>query len=103
MENSRVYAIADFSPHLFWDVDPAKLELERSASFIIERVLEYGLMQDWNLIKEIYGMERIKDVSLNIRSMDKVTLSFVSTIFGIDKTLFRCYKESQSATSFWNC
>ncbi len=102
MENSTEHTIADFSPHLFWDVDPSKLELERSAAFIIERVLEYGLMEDWNLIKRVYGLERIKDVSLNIRSMDKVTLSFVSTFFGIDKTLFRCYKESQLATSFWN-
>ena len=103
MEEKSGYSISDFSPHLFWDVDPSKLDLERSAAYIVEKVLEYGLMEDWVLLKKIYGLERIKVISLQIRSLDNVTLSFVSTIFKIEKNKFRCFKNSQLATNFWNC
>jgi len=40
----------DFSDHLFWDVDKTQLDIDVSAAFVIERVLEYGLMKDWNLL-----------------------------------------------------
>jgi hypothetical protein len=54
--------------------------------------LEYGLLKDWNLHKEICGLDTIKEVSLNLRTGDAVTLSYLSIIFNIDKTEFRCYK-----------
>jgi hypothetical protein len=39
---------------------------------------------------------------VNLRSMDKVTLSFLAHYFKLDKSSFRCYTESQSTTDFWN-
>lgn len=101
MENSTEHTIADFSPHLFWDVDPSKLELERSAAFIIERVLEYGLMKDWKLIMEIYGMEKIKEVSLKSKYLSPKTHSFVATIFNLPKNAFRCYELRQLNKEHW--
>jgi hypothetical protein len=94
--------IDDFSPHLFWDVDLDGFELNKYQSFFIQRVLEYGKIKDWELIKQLYGMEAIKIAALNARSLDAVTLSFVSTIFNIDKTEFRCYKHRQLFPNLWN-
>jgi hypothetical protein len=94
--------INDFSPYLFWDVDLNGFDLIKFQSFFIQRVLEYGKMKDWNLIKQFYGMEAIKEASLNARSLDAVTLSFVSAIFNIDKTEFRCYKHRQLYPTLWN-
>lgn len=94
--------IADFSQHLFWDVDLSLFDLEKHKVFLIHRVLEYGLIEDWNLIKELYGMEAIKEVALNVRTLDAVTLAFVSNLFGIDKTEFRCYKHRQLYPTYWN-
>ena len=94
--------IDDFSPHLFWDVDLDGFELNKYQSFFIQRVLEYGKIKDWELIKQLYGMEAIKIAALNARSLDAVTLSFVSTIFNIDKTEFRCYKHRQLCPTLWN-
>jgi hypothetical protein len=91
----------DFSDHLFWDVDKTQLDIDLSAAFVIERVLEYGLMKDWNLLKSYYGLDKIKEVSLNIRCLDPVTLSFVSFLFEIPETEFRCYKYTRSAQNFW--
>lgn len=94
--------INDFSKHLFWDVDLNGFELNKYQSFFIQRVLEYGNMKDWQLIKKLYGMEAIKNAALNARSLDAVTLTFVSTIFKIDKTQFRCYKHRQLFQNLWN-
>jgi hypothetical protein len=94
--------ISDFSQHLFWDMDLSDFDFEKHKAFFIQRVLEYGKMSDWKLIKTLYGMEEIKAASLNARSLDAVTLSFVSTIFNIDKTEFRCYKHRQLFPNLWN-
>ena len=92
----------DFSKHLFWDMDLNAFDFELHKSHFIQRVLEYVKMKDWNLIKILYGMEAIKNASLNARSLDAVTLSFVSAIFKIDKTEFRCYKHRQLYPTLWN-
>ena len=94
--------VADFSPHLFWDVDSEKFDLEKHAVQMIQKVLEFGKIEDWELLKLYYGLEKIKNVSLNLRSLDAVTLSFVSTIFKIDKKEFRCYKHRQLYPNLWN-
>jgi len=99
---NKAISIEDFSKHLFWDVDLRSFDLQKHKKFMVERVLEYGMLKDWNLIKELYGKEEIKNISLNIRSLDAVTLSFLSTIFKIDKTEFRCYKHRQLVQNVWN-
>lgn len=36
--------IGQFSSYLFWDVDKDSLDMDEHASYIIKRVLEYGLL-----------------------------------------------------------
>ena len=78
------------------------LSFENSKEQIIYKVVEFGLIKDWNIIKEIYSLETIKTVSLEFRNLDVVTLSFLSTLFNINKSEFRCYKLKQSNLNFWN-
>ncbi len=99
---NKEITISDFSPHLFWDVDLEKFDLEKHKVQMIQKVLEFGKINDWNLLKKYYGLETIKNVSLDLRSMDAVTLSFVSTIFNIDKKEFRCYKHRLLVQNYWN-
>ena len=94
--------IDDFSPHLFWDVDLSEFNFEKHKVHLINKVLEFGLIDDWNLLKQTYGLETIKEVSLNLRSLDVVTLSYLSALFNIDKTEFRCYKHRQLYPTYWN-
>jgi len=94
--------IKDFSSHLFWDTDLSKFDFDKHKSFLIQRVVEYGKLDDWNLIKELYGLETIKEAALNFRTLDVVSLSFLSTLFQIEKSAFRCYKHKQSAPNYWN-
>ena len=95
-------SISDFSPHLFWDVDLNGFDLDKHKEFMIERILEYGMLQDWNNIKKLYGKEVIKEVSLNLRNISPITLSFLTTIFKNEEKEFRCYTSIQSSQNFWN-
>ncbi|MBF0433347.1 MAG: hypothetical protein HQK83_18865 [Fibrobacteria bacterium] len=80
-----------FRKDLFWDVDPEKIDYKQHARFIIERVLSRGSLDDWLYIKAKYTLSEIKKHVVNIRSMDKKSLSFCSKILDIPREEFRCY------------
>ena len=91
-----------FSINLFWDISPEKLDMERNKRFIIQRVLEYGNLSDWKIIKKYYGLSVIGKEMTQVRNLDAVTLSFVSKITGISKNKFRCYTLKQSLPQHWD-
>jgi len=70
--------------------------LGKNLRYVIEPVVTYGKMSDWNAIREHYGLERIRDEMLQSRDLDPKAPSFLSCIFEIPKTQFRCYNTIQS-------
>ena len=98
----QIVTISDFSKHLFWDVDLNDFDFDKHAGFFAQIVIEYGNIDDWNLLKKLYDLDKIKDLALQFRSLDAVSLSYLSTIFKIDKTEFRCYKHKQLFPTYWN-
>ncbi len=99
---SKEITVEDFSQFLFWDVDLNGFDLDQHKIHLIQKVLQYGSLNDWNLLKQLYGLNTIKEVSLNLRSLDAVTLSYLAVIFNIDQTEFRCYKHRQLYPTLWN-
>jgi len=102
MVDTDKYKLTDLSPQLFWDTRVEDVSWDRHDSFIVERVLEYGMMKDWNLIKAAYGLERIKEVSLKLRSLSDLSLSFLCWLYNLEKEQFRCYTLRQSNQAFWH-
>ena len=98
----HLVSIEDFSPHLFWDMDKKDFDLSRHGSQLVFRVVEYGTMKDWELLQKLYDSESLKKIVLNLRDLDKVTVSYLAHYFKVDKTAFRCCKQSQSPQNFWN-
>ena len=94
--------IKAFSKHLFWDVNRERLSLEKDDAYIIRQVLEYGKFQDWQLIKNHYGLKTITKKAMAIRSLEKKALSFISTLSGVPIKKFRCYTIQQSIPPHWN-
>ncbi len=93
---------SSLNKNLFWDVDINTLDFEKHARFIIQRVLLKGDLPDWHELKRIYGIERIKNESLQIRYLDKKTLNLLSLIFNIPKEKFRCYNTKLSTRQLWD-
>ena len=94
--------IADFSPHLFWDVDRSKLNFEKNKSQIVKRVLEYGKLHDWNILQQYYGLAQIGEICKGLRSLDEKSVGFISLLTGLPKESFRCYILKQSIPPHWN-
>ncbi len=101
MEFKSDNPILRFSPHLFWDMDKSKMDLNTSKKQIIHQVVEYGQLDDWNLLRALYTSDEIIAVVTHLPSLDVVTLSFLAHYYHIDKNQFRCYKPNASATDFW--
>ena len=49
----------DLSKEIFWDVDYTKLDYDKSANWVICRVLDRGSLNDWKEMKVHYGIEKI--------------------------------------------
>jgi len=84
-----------FSNHLFWDVRKEDVDMDKHVEFIVKRVLEYGLLEDWKLIRSYYGLAKIVDVAKKMRSLEPRALAFLSCISHTPEKEFRCYINQQ--------
>lgn len=91
-----------FSKGLFWDVDFEKIDWEKNAPYVIERVLLKGKWENFKSVLEYYGESRIKEIIIKLRYLDKRTLHFCSVYFDIPLTKFRCYNIRLSNQQHWN-
>ena len=94
--------INKFSKNLFWDVDASQLQMNAHAAYIIQRVMEYGQMDDWRLINRYYGLDKIVQECQQLRTLDPVCLSFLCTISHTKPEQYRCYHFRQSTPTPWN-
>ena len=89
---SNTELINSFSPNLFWDADLDSIDFESNSPYLIQRVLEYGRHEDWNLLLSYYGIEKIVETAVKLRSLEPKALSFISAIANIPKEQFRSHQ-----------
>jgi len=94
--------LKDFSTHLFWDVDPDDLDLNKNKKLIIHRVLDYGLITDWECLYNFYGIDEIAKTAVNIRDLDKKSASFISLLSNAPLDKFACYTTKHLTQKHWN-
>lgn len=78
------------SSHLFWDVDRDTIDFEKHASWLTQRVLEYGRWADWQILRAHYGKPRLAELATGLRTLSPKNLAFCSAWFQIPKSSFRC-------------
>lgn len=82
--------VQSLSPHLFWDVRREDIDSEHHARWLVKRVLEYGRWQDWRLLIEAYGKDRLSEVVTSIRSLDPKAAAFCRAFFSLPPSALRC-------------
>jgi hypothetical protein len=92
-----------FSKHLFWDVDRRSLNLAAHRQFIVQRVLEHGFIEDWQLLRKAYSLATIARTAQKLRTLDPKALAFVSCVCHVREDTFRCYSTKQSLPKHWVC
>ncbi len=94
--------VHQLSPVCLWDIDRDQFDPNQYPAHIISRVLEYGTLGDWRLIRSYYGMDKIVEVCKNIRTLNAVSLAFICAMSGTRKEDYRCYHIRQSNPTLWN-
>ncbi len=90
------------SPHLFWDIDKETFDAEKNSAQMIKRVLEYGELDDWRIVRDYYGLDRIAHDCKTLRSLRPEALSFICLVTHTRKEDYRCYNFRQSVPTPWN-
>lgn len=65
-----------YKKSLFWDVDGNKLSIEKDWFFIIERILEFGDIDDFIQMKKLFSEDKIKTVVKKSRILSPITRSY---------------------------
>ena len=86
---------------LFWDCDIRDLNPLKHARFIIERILLRGEMEDFGWAKKTYGEEKIKEVILSNRTLDKKSQNFWCSYFNIDQSVCTQNLSNKKQGLFW--
>ena len=102
LSNRELITASTFTKGLFWDVDPVKLDWDRNGRQIVERVLTMGMWDDWVILRKVYGLDGISEIAKSIRSIDAVSLNFISLVSNTPITEFRCYTERKLNPTLWN-
>lgn len=89
------------SKRAFWDVPFEKIDFEKQARFVIEKVFNYGSWNDQIAIIKYYGIEKIKEEIVQVLYFRNPVLAFLSTYFNIPKSAFKCYTQKLSLKQPW--
>lgn len=90
-----------YRPALFWDADPADIDPEKHAPFIIARIFARGSIDDVRWAKRTYGEEKLKQVVINNRTLDNKSQNFWCQYFQIDPQLCIRNRLSKIQSPFW--
>lgn len=63
----------ELRPTLFWDTDPKKINLQKNAKYVIERVMEYGKDEEVRWIWSLYSKDLLREVAYKSRSLSPET------------------------------
>jgi hypothetical protein len=89
-----------FTP-LLWDIEPASLDSERHAGFLIRRALERGTWTEWRIIRAHYGDERIRREVADMTRLEPKALAYVAAILDLPLESFPCFATKRSQPAPW--
>lgn len=73
---------------LFWDTDPASLNADDHAAYVLSRILERGTREQWQEACEYYGRERMVSILTRVRGLEPRSVSFCALVLGVPKDEF---------------
>ena len=87
-------SLPKFLKRYFWDVSFLEFNKENHASFIIERILEYGDKKAVGWMRSNFDSRRIKNVLQKSRNLSQRSANFWQLIFNLKKDKILCLKKS---------
>lgn len=88
---------------LFWDVDAARLDIQKDDTFILERLLEMGDDEAIAWVRKTYPEQAIVETVRNSRRLSRKTARFWQIMLGLEEEEIRCLSRSyrREANQLW--
>jgi hypothetical protein len=90
------------SKQAFWDVDMEKIDYEKNAVHVVEKVIERGKAEDFREILKFYGFDKLRDLSLQANWLSDISINFCCTLFKVKPSDFKCYEKKQLNRAHWD-
>jgi hypothetical protein len=87
---------------LLWEYNFEKIDWQRMRNIIVQRVIERGRPDDFYAILNKYSLEGVKQGIRQIPYLNKKDLSFVCTIFELNKNELKCCTTKRLKSQHWN-
>jgi len=87
------YLLSQLSSHIFWNCNIANLDYHKDKKIIIERIVEYGVEKDEIVMWKLYSYRTIKKIVTKMDNLDQNKIGYLSMIFNIKESKFKCYKK----------
>jgi len=84
-----------FQRRIFWDVDFDKLDYDKRANFIIERVFDRGDVEDIRQCRRYYGDKKVAEALTSAQFLIEHRMYLASAVINKPIEDFKCYKLRQ--------
>jgi hypothetical protein len=84
-----------FSPYLFWDSDPEKIDFERDKNKVIRRVFDMGSIEDVVEVLWFYQRGDIISALKTASYLPQNAIFLASALFKLKPEDFQCYTTKQ--------
>jgi hypothetical protein len=92
----------NISKRVFWDVDFESLDYDKDRLFIIDKVMNYGLWDDFVAVMRYYGKDVVKREIVKSPYLKKDVFNFLCFYLNLKPSDFECYTNRQSQEPHWN-
>lgn len=86
---------------LFWDHPLSKREINRHPVWVVERVLEYGNLDDLQSLMETFGRRRFLELAAQARFASAKTKNFWKQMLAREKIICTTKFSREEASAFW--
>ena len=90
------------SKQAFWDVDMDKIDYEKNAAHVVEKVIERGKAEDFDSLLKYYGFNKVGQLALQANWLSDIAMNFCCVLFNLKPTDFKCYEKKQLNRQHWN-
>jgi hypothetical protein len=87
---------------LLWEYNFEKIDWQKMRNIIVQRVIERGRPDDFYAILNKYSLKGVKQAIRQIPYLNKKDLSFVCTIFELNKNELKCCTTKRLKSQHWN-
>lgn len=74
----------------FWDTDPMTIDVDQYPKYVIERILEWGRVEDFRWLLRQFGRDELIKVLLSSRQLSIRNANFLATIWDVPKERVLC-------------